>query len=85
MAFHDYDQFLDIVYTESSQFEVEFNRNIEPDCMKILDMEITTEGSDCVIRLASSRDGGFTIDVARFKITKREPNVPNQKIELLSE
>ena len=38
VACHDYDQFLDIIYSETDKCEVDFYRNIEPNIIDVHDM-----------------------------------------------
>ena len=47
VACHDYDQYLDVIYSEPTglkdaavSLDVKFHRNIEPNIMNVLDMDI---------------------------------------------
>ena len=77
VACHDYDQNLDIVYSETDKFEVDFYRNIEPNIIDVHDMNTQiTSHNKCTIRLGSCRDGGFSMDQASFTLCKnRKKNI----------
>jgi len=46
VACHDYDQSLDIVFSESNEYPIEFQRKIEPNIIKVYDMSITFDKED---------------------------------------
>ena len=80
IACYDYDQSLDVVYSEKNIFPVEFSRNIEPGILKVNDMNIQTDKHDPSIkriRLLSTRDMGFFLDQATY--TEIEKGVVDEK------
>jgi hypothetical protein len=40
VAYHDYDQSMDIIFTDQDKFEVEFPKQIQPGIMRIYDMAL---------------------------------------------
>jgi len=59
------------VFSESSEFPIEFQRTIEPNIIKVYDMNIKVNPdspNDKEIRIASVRDNNYHLDVATFSL-----------------
>lgn len=70
MACHNYDQSLDILYSEEHNFKVEFDYKIEPGVVRVFDFQVDKTDTDIKISMATSRDGSFFMNTARIDISK---------------
>ena len=81
---------MDVIYTGSKTFEINFERNIEPGIINIFDLNFQKDGSTnmahkCHLKVASSKDMGFMIDSADFVIKGSKNNSSNYEIDLEQE
>ena len=68
VACHEYDQSLDILYSEDFNFKVEFDYKIEPQTIKVFDFITLEQDGKHYIRVASSRDEQFNLNSAYIDI-----------------
>ena len=68
VAHHDYDQHLSVLYSEESNFKVEFEYKIEPNIINIFDFQTLRQNDDFIVRVATSRDDSFNLNIAKFKV-----------------
>ena len=62
----DYDQTLDVINSSNPDFRLEFEYKIEPNIIKVLDFEIGDTNDNTYVRVATTRDGGFHLNSAKY-------------------
>lgn len=72
VAHQDYDTHLDILYSEESNFRIQFDYKIEPNIIKILDFQTVKEDDQFCVRVATSRDESFNLNIAKFQLKEEE-------------
>ena len=69
-----YDVNIDIQHTHRENFNIEFDRDVEPGIIKIFDMDIQYESEEKInhnaIRVVSTRDDEFIMDYAKYSEDK---------------